>query len=916
MVVATGLSSTRTTQVILSAVLPAVAIGISAATFEPDDTVQVNGANFAPNELVNLTLLAPASGTSRLLGQARANGSGQFNGVKLHIPWGLAPGAMQVLAVGLTSAWQTTIPVTVEAPAPSITLSASSIKPGGTEAVRGAHFEPGEPLIVDMVTLAGSVRIGTAKADTNGNFLASRLTIPAQTPEGVATIAATGQTSQLSGSKQLTIAALAATLALGQGAVIAGSTISLSGHGFVAGETVEIRLSGGQVPAITLTSVIVAADGSYQVPVLILPAYLPRATYTVTAAGQTSGRHATAKLQVQAMPRGNPIVSVVDPAHIAGQPYTTNPGALLQVAGSNFQNNADVQLALQGSFGVIPLEATGANAQGALGPIRVPIPVFAPLGSYNLAAMSGSTVLASTPLQVIRRTPQIALIAGSISSGTAIRVSGSGFAPGEQVVLALNGVTVTTSPGTLLADRSGAFTTSCTVPNAVAIGLNLLTATGGSSRTSASLDVKSVTPVATHWYFPAGDTHKGAQTLISVFNPDVANAHVTLTFLTGAGAQRQQHLTVETHHTTSVNVAGIAGTGRFVSTIVEADLQIAAVRTITYSKQASTSAVGASAPATTWYLAEGYTGSGFHEMLTILNPNATPATTDVRFLPQNNGPVREVRLSVAAHANLRVDVGQYMPLQSSSTIVTANKPIVVERSTRFGLNGRGAATTVASTGTSTVWLFAQGTVNPNLQTFLSVLNPSPVNPAEVTATLYDELGRPAGSRTIVVAPLRRGTIKVNSIVPQAGYKVTGGGVIVTANVQVVAERTQYEGPNNLRKVWAGSAVVGRNGGALTWLITGTTQASGTTNVLAVFDTSLSTARVNVTIYGADGRQAHQLLILTPNGSGTIPLNSMPGIAAGPFSVLLHSENGRPFMAEMTITDPRNHYATVVTGNGS
>jgi hypothetical protein len=325
--------------------------------------------------------------------------------------------------------------------------------------------------------------------------------------------------------------------------------------------------------------------------------------------------------------------------------------------------------------------------------------------------------------------------------------------------------------------------------------------------------------------------------------------------------------------------------------------------------------VGASASATTWYLAEGYTGSGFREYLTILNPNTSAATVDVRFLPQSGRPVRDVRLPVAAHANLLVDVGHYMPLQSTSAIVTADKAIVVERSTRFGQDGRGATDTVASTTPSTVWLFAQGNTAATLQTFLSVLNPSPANPAQVTATIYDATGRTAGSRTIVVAPLRRGTIKVNDILSPSGHPVSGAGVVVTANVPVVAERAQYEGPDNLRKVWAGTAVFGRNGGALTWLFTGAARANGIVTVLTVFNTSLSTARVNATIYEANGRQAHQLLILTPNSSGTIPVSRMPGLVAGPFSVILHSQNGQPSMAELAIMDSRNLYATVVAGNG-
>src|ERR1019366_6523778 len=96
-----------------------------------------------------------------------------------------------------------------------------------------------------------------------------------------------------------------------------------------------------------------------------------------------------------------------------------------------------------------------------------------------------------------------------------------------------------------------------------------------------------------------------------------------------------------------------------------------------------TTALGASAPATIWYLAEGFTGNSFTESLQIMNPNTAIATVDVRFLPFNGRPLKVVRFSVQPRSNITINAGQYMPGLSISAIVTTDKAIVVERTMRF-----------------------------------------------------------------------------------------------------------------------------------------------------------------------------------------------------------------------------------------
>jgi hypothetical protein len=60
--------------------------------------------------------------------------------------------------------------------------------------------------------------------------------------------------------------------------------------------------------------------------------------------------------------------------------------------------------------------------------------------------------------------------------------------------------------------------------------------------------------------------------------------------------------------------------------------------------------------ATTWYFAEGYTGEGFDEYLTILNPNSAPAPVTITYYLGGGRPPVEKRLVVPATARSTVAV--------------------------------------------------------------------------------------------------------------------------------------------------------------------------------------------------------------------------------------------------------------------
>ena len=503
-----------------------------------------------------------------------------------------------------------------------------------------------------------------------------------------------------------------------------------------------------------------------------------------------------------------------------------------------------------------------------------------------------------SPSRSCNAIPTLRCPAARSRPGDQITVQGSGFAADEIVVLALNGAALASQPSSILANASGNFSARFQVPQTLARGANVLSATGATSRVGASLVVQGTLPVASRWYFPFGDTTGEHQTLISLLNPTAGAAHVTMTFLYQDAGEQHYAVTVPSHGVTQVSLNLAAGQGRYVSTIVNADRQIAAQATIYNGQNDMSTALGATAPGTLWYLAEGYTGGSFHEYLTIMNPNPSVTTVDVRFLPFNGKPPKEVRFTIGAQSLIRFDAGLYMPAQSISAIVTASAGVVVDRTMSFGVNQRGADDAVAVAQASTVWLFAQGDTAPDRQTFLTILNPNPAAPATVTATLYDTTGHAIGARTIMVQALRRGNIKLNDILSDGAVAVT-----VTSSVPVVVERPQYLGPADLGRAIAGGDDFGRNGTATSWVFPAGDSSNQTSQVFSLFNPGLRTIQVTATFYPASGgTPITESLQIAPFQQLRIDASAVPGLPIGPFGVVLAATGGQTFLAEQLSTN--------------
>ncbi len=508
------------------------------------------------------------------------------------------------------------------------------------------------------------------------------------------------------------------------------------------------------------------------------------------------------------------------------------------------------------------------------------------------------SVIAGLPPNSSR--PAIALTPGTTVPGATVTVLGGGFVPGETVTLALNGAALDTRPGIVVADRTGHFTATFVAPNGLLSGANTVSAIGTRGGISTAATLIGRLAVASRFFLAGGQDGAGTTAQLQLLNPTGGSATAHLTVYYTDGTVRRATLTLPARMQRTVSVAQLTGrTGQF-GLALTATRQIAAQLKLTRPGRDGDAILANTGLGTRWYLAEGYTGLTFHETVAILNPNPSqPAYVAVRLLALGGRGSRTVSLAVAAHSESVVDVSRLLRGRSLSVVATSDRGVVVERTLTFSRDGRGAGyglTTRAGTNVAaTSWLFAEGTTVNHFETYLTILNPG-ATAARVTARFYGRAGKLLGSRTLTVAGLSRGNIRLNGLVHASGI-----ASVVMAERPVIVERPEYFGSPNGTRV-AGSDVFGLNGGAPRWSFAGGV-ASGTSEFLLLYNPSPRAVGVTATFYGADGRLATARVTIAAHGRATLDVRrAAPGLA-GLHGVTLAADGGQGFVAEQTVFAP-------------
>jgi hypothetical protein len=297
----------------------------------------------------------------------------------------------------------------------------------------------------------------------------------------------------------------------------------------------------------------------------------------------------------------------------------------------------------------------------------------------------------------------------------------------------------------------------------------------------------TATPV---WYLAEGTSDYGFDTYVNIENPNAKPVTALVTYMTKAGPRTRAPLVLPAMSQTVINPRNDIGATDF-STRVECKegKSIVVDRRMIWTGpgapcQEGTSSVGVTAPAKTWYLAEGSSKWGFETWLLIQNPGTAKAHCTVTYMTESAGPQtfsKTVEPGSRASFNMETDIGQ----ADASIKVESDQPIIPERA-MYRNNRREGHDSIGTTSPARDYYLAEGTTDWGFTTYVLVQNPNnAANTVNVTCMT------PGGA--VPLAPLTvpansRRTIRLNDALP--GKDVS---THVSGSLPLIAERAMYWG---------------------------------------------------------------------------------------------------------------------------
>jgi uncharacterized repeat protein (TIGR01451 family) len=413
-------------------------------------------------------------------------------------------------------------------------------------------------------------------------------------------------------------------------------------------------------------------------------------------------------------------------------------------------------------------------------------------------------------------------------------------------------------------------------------------------------------------YLAEGATGAFFDTRLAIANPTSSPALVLTRFQKGDGTTIRDYRIVPAMQRATIDVEGLAGleAAEF-STLIEADVQVVADRTMTWDQ----SGYGSHAErgiltrtATKWYFAEGATFFNFNLFYLIQNPNTQTAQVRVTYLLPSGAPlVKDYVVQPQSRFNIWVDSEgltdpALAPLASaelSAVIESTNGvPIIAERAMYLDQPGRALGAGHESAGVTspaTQWFLAEGATGTYFDLFILIANPQTTD-AAVQADFLLSSGQVI-TKTYTVPASSRFNIWVDLADPDLADAALSTRITSTNGVPIIVERAMWwpgptsntwqEAHNSPGEVTTGTRwaiAEGETGGARsteTYVLIANTSAFG------------GTARVTVLFEDGSAPITRQFPLAASSRSNVAPAADFPETAGKRFGMLIESIGGTP-----------------------
>lgn len=199
------------------------------------------------------------------------------------------------------------------------------------------------------------------------------------------------------------------------------------------------------------------------------------------------------------------------------------------------------------------------------------------------------------------------------------------------------------------------------------------------------------------YYFAEGTTRGGFEEWLTLQNPNQEAITIEAIYQLGEGqgdpVPKSYDVPAGTRQTILVPVE--VGDGKDVSVYLSSDSQFLAERPMYFDysyvdlqAQGGHCVIGATAGASEWFLAEGYTGDGFNQWICLQNAGAEDATVLITYYTQEKGALDPKEVSVPAGTRRTVMVNDHAGAgYQLSCGLSSDEPVVVERPMYFEFRG-------------------------------------------------------------------------------------------------------------------------------------------------------------------------------------------------------------------------------------
>ncbi len=345
--------------------------------------------------------------------------------------------------------------------------------------------------------------------------------------------------------------------------------------------------------------------------------------------------------------------------------------------------------------------------------------------------------------------------------------------------------------------------------------------TGAGASWTGGSDVIGAARASYAWYFAEGYTGSGFDEWVCILNPGNVTASLTLEFQTQEAGLMVPNGTynVPAHSRATFKANDLLGGGSYQASLkITSDAPVVAERATYFDYQGLGAwgwtgghcVMGAPILGRDYYFAEGYTGAGFEEWLTLQNPGEEAVSVHASYQLASGGPV-EKDYAVPAASRATVYVPNEVGIdQDVSVHLSSDDWFLAERPMYFDYRGAGPTPrdwtgghcVIGADSPGTDWFFAEGYTGFDFDQWFCIQNPGGSD-AHVQIAYYAEGSASPNPTEHTVPANSRRTIYVKADAGQ-GFTISAR---IASDQPVIVERPMYF---NYGEAWTGGHdVIGR-----------------------------------------------------------------------------------------------------------